>query len=225
MKYPVERGRRCRLSGRYRIIAPFQGNGAKTMRSRGSRGQGQLRIIAGEWRGRRIPVPDADGLRPTGDRVRETLFNWLAPVLPGARCLDLFAGSGALGLEALSRGAAHCDFVEAEPVVAQSLRAALSLLAAGERGAVHAVDALSFLGAGPPGVAGRCDIAFLDPPFGRQLMGESCRLLEARGFLAPEALVYLEYPRGEAPEVPENWVSLREKATGAVAFALYERAA
>jgi 16S rRNA (guanine(966)-N(2))-methyltransferase RsmD len=114
-------------------------------------GQGQVRIIAGEWRGRRLSVATREGLRPTGDRVRETLFNWLAPHVPGARCLDLFAGSGALGIEALSRGAAHCLFVDNDAAVATTLRGELDLLGAGKRATLRRAPAHAVLaGQGGP---------------------------------------------------------------------------
>src|SRR5690606_2647217 len=127
---------------------------------------GAVRIVGGRWRGTRLPVADAEGLRPTPDRVRETLFNWLQPVLPGARVLDLFAGSGALGLEALSRGAREALLVERDPGLAQQLRRAVERLQGGEAVQVVNADALAFLSgyAGPP-----FDIAFVDPPFAQDL--------------------------------------------------------
>lgn len=176
---------------------------------------GEVRIIGGEWRGRRVPVAVASGLRPTADRVRETLFNWLAPVVPGARCLDLFAGTGALGLEALSRGAAATVFVERNGEVARVLEASLARL--GARGArVVATDAQRFLAGAPQPF----DVVFLDPPFGEFALGDLCTLL-ARGWLAAGARVYLEMPGGEAlPPLPPGWELLREKVAGQVRYAL-----
>jgi 16S rRNA (guanine966-N2)-methyltransferase len=188
----------------------------RVKRRQKGRSTSQLRIIAGRWRGRRFGVPEAPGLRPTGDRVRETLFNWLAPLLPGARCLDLFAGSGALGLEALSRGAAHCDFVEREPAVAGALDAVLRELEAGN-GRVHCSDARSFLA----DAADRYDIVFLDPPFSASLLDSCCEQLQQSGRLAGGARIYLECPETHSPEVPVSWECLREKTTGNVRYALY----
>jgi 16S rRNA (guanine966-N2)-methyltransferase len=183
---------------------------------RGAR-SGSVRIIGGRWRGRRVPVADAEALRPTPDRVRETLFNWLAVTLPGARCLDLYAGTGVLGLEALSRGAAEAVFVEQVQAVARQLEQSLAMLAA-RNARVVAADAATFL----QGSAAAFDIVFLDPPYGTGL-GNLCTLL-GRGWLAPGARVYLESSRAEAlPELPAGWQLLREKTAGQVRFALAER--
>ena len=181
-------------------------------------GVGSVRIIAGQWRGTRLPVPDRPGLRPTSDRVRETLFNWLQPVLPGARVLDLFAGSGALGLEAASRGAAHVQLVEADGALAQSLADAAARLDAQGRVAVRRGDALAFLGedAGEP-----WDIAFVDPPFAAGLWPAVLALLPAR--LAADAWMYVESPAGHAPQLPADWALHRESATRDVRYALYRR--
>jgi 16S rRNA (guanine966-N2)-methyltransferase len=176
----------------------------------------RLRIIAGRWRGRRLSFPNLPGLRPTPDRVRETLFNWLAPVLPGARCLDLFAGSGALGIEALSRGAAEVVFVERHPLAVRALRDNLERLPAhGAR--VEPADALDWLR--QPSMP--FEIAFLDPPFGEGLLEPACVALERGGWLAKTAWVYLEGEAGThrlAPPVP--WSVHREKTAGAVAYRL-----
>ena len=181
-------------------------------------GVGSVRIIAGHWRGTRLPVPDRPGLRPTSDRVRETLFNWLQPVLPGARVLDLFAGSGALGLEAASRGAARVQLVEADGPLAQALVDAAARLDAQERVAVRRGDALAFLreDAGEP-----WDIAFLDPPFAAGLWPAVLELLPAR--LAAGAWLYVESPAGHAPNLSADWALHRESATRDVRYALYRR--
>lgn len=178
-------------------------------------GTNTLRIIGGRWRSRQLQFPDQQGLRPTSDRVRETLFNWLQPVVGGARCLDLFAGSGALGLEALSRGASSALFVDSSRPVCDGLRANLRLLAA-EGGEVVAGRALDFL-AGPPTPY---DIVFLDPPFRQQLLGPALERL-ATGWLAPGARVYIEYERelGE-PTLPAGWELLRSKQAGQVRYLL-----
>lgn len=169
-------------------------------------------------RGSRITVPDRPGLRPTPDRVRETLFNWLAPVIEGARCLDLFAGTGALGIEALSRGAAPVDFVEADARLADLLRANLVRLK--QDANVHVVDALRFLARD----ATRYDVVFLDPPFAANLWGDAARALEAHGRLLDSAWIYVESPAGAEPELPRNWALHREGRAGEVRFALYRRA-
>ncbi|MBW7929888.1 MAG: 16S rRNA (guanine(966)-N(2))-methyltransferase RsmD [Gammaproteobacteria bacterium] len=181
---------------------------------------GTLRIIAGEWRGRRVPVGDAAGLRPTPDRIRETLFNWLAPVLPGMHCLDLFAGTGALGLEALSRGAAQACFVEAQPALARALEQALARLGCEPaRARVVRADALQYL-AGPPRAF---DLVFLDPPFGAVDLGRLCTLLDG-GWLADGARIYLEMARSASlPPLPPGWELLREKEAGQVRYALARR--
>jgi len=177
---------------------------------------GRLRIIGGRFRGRKIPVPEHPGLRPTGDRVRETLFNWLQPVIAGARCLDLFAGSGALGFEAASRGAGEVIMVERSERVAGLLRANARTLGASHV-QVHMADALRWL----TGAARPFDLVFLDPPFDQDLLGPSCALLSAGGWLAPAAYIYLETSADRAlPELPAGWSLLRDKRTGQVRYAL-----
>ena len=188
------------------------------MNRRGGR-VNQVRIIAGQWRGRRLEFPDLPELRPTPDRVRETLFNWLAPVLPGARCLDLFAGSGALGIEALSRGAAEVVLVERQPLAVRALRDNLARLKA-ENARVEAVDALAWLR--QPGTP--FEIVLLDPPFGEGLLEPACALLERGGWLAPTAWIYLEAEaEGKRSPLPAAWTMHREKAAGAVAYRLARR--
>ena len=178
---------------------------------------GRVRIVGGRWRGTRLEVPARPGLRPTADRVRETLFNWLMPALPGARVLDLFAGSGALGLEAVSRGAAGAQLVEADPGLARALGDAVARLGAGERVAVHQGDALAFLRA--PGL--RYDIAFVDPPFAAGLWAEVLALLPAR--MSDDAWLYVESPAALAPAPPPGWSLHREGRTREVRYALYRR--
>jgi len=178
-----------------------------------------LRIIGGEWRGRRIRFPGKGGVRPTPDRVRETLFNWLAPTVPGSRCLDLFAGSGALGFEALSRGAEFATFIERDRGNAARLRETVALLAPG-RAAVVQADALAWL-AGPPAAH---DIVFLDPPFDAGLLAESMRLLEAGRWLAGDASVYIEMPAAAGPPpVPAGWNIRRSGRAGEVGYHLARR--
>ncbi len=183
-------------------------------------GAGQIRIIGGQWRGRKLPVPVSAGLRPTTDRVRETLFNWLAPYLPEARCLDCFTGSGALGIEALSRYAEQVTLLELEPAVTRQLTANLQTLKS-TRGKVIQGNALTWL-AGQ--AAEPYDIVFIDPPFRKGLLTETFALLENQGWLATEALIYLECEVEQGtPEVPANWQLHREKVAGQVAYRLYQR--
>ncbi len=176
---------------------------------------GAVRIIGGSWRGRRIAVPAATGLRPTGDRLRETLFNWVAPLVPGSTCLDLFAGTGVLGLEALSRGAAAVVFVERQRDLALALESNLEKLGSGA-GTVANTDAQRYLAAAPRAY----DLVFLDPPFGEFDLGELCTLL-ASGWLNDGARVYLEMPvKTAVPALPPPWQLLREKTAGQVRYAL-----
>ncbi len=181
-----------------------------------SRGQspGKVRIIGGRWRGRRLPVPDLPGLRPTPDRVRETLFNWLGPVVEGARCLDLFAGTGALGLEAASRGAASVTLVESSRPAAAALRQHVQRLGQGVVEVVVA-EALAWL----QGSDRTFDIVLLDPPFGKGLLPRCCELLSQRGWLAPEAHVYMETELAEL-ELPESWRLIRSRKAGNVRYHL-----
>ncbi len=179
----------------------------------------QLRIIGGQWRSRRLEFPNLPGLRPTPDRVRETLFNWLAPALPGARCLDLFAGSGALGIEALSRGAAEVVFVERHPLAVRALRENLARLNARDT-RVEQADALDWLR--QPGRP--FEIVLLDPPFGAGLLEPACTALEQGGWLAPTAWIYLE-AEVELPQLPlpVNWMPYRRQTAGAVTYRLARR--
>jgi 16S rRNA (guanine966-N2)-methyltransferase len=179
---------------------------------------GSLRIIGGRWRGRRIVLPPHADIRPTPDRVRETLFNWLAPVIDGMRCLDLFAGSGALGLEALSRGASESWFVENSKASAAQLSDTLRELECRSAKVVTG-DALGFL----QQQQGHFDLVFLDPPFDGIDLGNLCTLLEA-GWLAPVAYIYLETSRKNSlPAMPATWSTVREKTAGQVRFALAKR--
>jgi 16S rRNA (guanine966-N2)-methyltransferase len=180
---------------------------------------GQVRIIGGRWRGSKLPVADKPGLRPTADRVRETLFNWLQQKLPGARVLDLFAGTGALGFEAASRGAAQAVLIEREPALAANLRASVQRLHAENVEIVHE-DALRWLARAPDI---RFDIAFLDPPFDAALWQPALAALSP--WLAGEAWLYLECPHDAAPVVPADWRLHREGRTREVRYALYRRGA
>jgi 16S rRNA (guanine966-N2)-methyltransferase len=194
-----------------------------------------LRIIGGIWRGRRLRFPPSPEIRPTPDRVRETLFNWLAARVPGARCLDLFAGSGALGLEALSRGAAHVTFVERDLAAAREISARLAEWGS-DAASVEQADARKFLER--PAIA-PFDIVFLDPPFGSTLVAESAVRLEQGGWLSADALIYVECaadagadaPLGArslpaaAPSLPAPWTLLKAKRAGEVGYHLYSSTA
>lgn len=187
-------------------------------RSRSSVGDaGRVRIIAGRHRGRVLRFRSVEGLRPTGDRVRETLFNWLQPFLPGARCLDMFAGSGALGFEAASRGAAHVDMYEHSGDAITVLSDNLQLLGS-DCVSLHAQDVLQM-----PHVAVPYDVVFIDPPFDALLHADAISLLERQQLLANDALVYLEWPgQGGRPATPPHWRCRREKVAGEVGFALFD---
>ena len=179
---------------------------------------GEVRLIGGAWRGSKLPVPALPGLRPTSDRVRETLFNWLHEGLAGARALDLFAGTGALGFEAASRGAASVDLVESAPLAIEALRNAAARLGRDGSGGpvhVHAQPALAFLAAH----AGPWDLVFVDPPFAAGLWSEALSALAPR--LSPLAMVYVESPVEAVPAVPSTWVLRREVRTRDVRAALY----
>jgi 16S rRNA (guanine966-N2)-methyltransferase len=201
----------------------------------------ELRIIAGQWRGRRWRFPEGPDIRPTPDRVRETLFNWLAPHIRGARVLDLFTGSGALGLEALSRGAAHASFVDADAKAIEALRERCTEWSAASREAGSPVgnaefrraDALAFLGGRP---TAPFDIVFLDPPFDAGLWGKVAMRLETGGWLVPEGFIYLEAPAardgaarrrdpaiGLPPGLPAELQPWRDGKAGEVGYHLLRR--
>jgi 16S rRNA (guanine966-N2)-methyltransferase len=195
---------------------------ASSRPSTSSRGQakppGKLRIIGGDFRRRQLPVLDRPGLRPTPDRVRETLFNWLGQALYGKQVLDLFAGTGALGIESLSRGAAEVTFVERDAQVASHIRENLTTLKAAQ-GNVITADALSFVvSPGQP-----MDVVFLDPPFHQDLAADCCSALETHGWLADEAMIYLETEQSLHPTVPANWQLHRETQAGESMARLYRR--
>jgi 16S rRNA (guanine966-N2)-methyltransferase len=180
----------------------------------------QLRIIGGIWRGRKLGFPDIDGLRPTGDRIRETLFNWLAPEIQGARCLDVFAGSGALGVEALSRGAAASVMIERDAKAAVQLRTNLDLLKA-DKGQVINADALSLLQRGNQDEP--FHIVFVDPPFKLDFWQAVIDSLEAGNWLADDATIYIESRRDVNYQAPLNWQLHRDKHTGQVSYRLFYR--
>lgn len=179
---------------------------------------GRIRIIGGSLRNSRLEVPERPGLRPTPERARETLFNWLAPMIDGARALDLCAGTGALGIEALSRGASTVQFVEPDATVAAALRANLARLRIAA-GSVATTTAQDFL----RGPAQPFDLVLLDPPFALGLWPVLARALEQGGWLAARSWIYVESPADVAPELPAAWLLHREGRAGEVRFALYRR--
>jgi 16S rRNA (guanine966-N2)-methyltransferase len=181
---------------------------------------GVVRIIGGRWRGTRLPVPDVPGLRPSGDRSRETLFNWLQAHIRGARCADLFAGSGALGLEAASRGACSVVLIEQSELAARHLRKAVERLDADIVECVHG-DALGWLSEAG---TGSLDLVFLDPPFGSGLDTRAIALIDQRGIVAEGGFVYLESPRDQPATVPPSgWDTWREKMLGEVRMQLFRK--
>ena len=185
--------------------------------SSASGGRNSVRIIGGGWRGRRVSFPDIPGLRPTPDRVRETLFNWLQERIAGARCLDLFAGSGALGLEALSRGAKELVFVEQAVAAARALQEQLIRFGGQARAQVVQMGAARYLRSVPQAF----DIVFLDPPFGRDALAEYVPMLDEGQWLKPGALVYLENEKkAGAPPLPAHWQLLKSKSAGEVGYHL-----
>ncbi|MCB6145382.1 16S rRNA (guanine(966)-N(2))-methyltransferase [Providencia rettgeri] len=180
---------------------------------------GQIRIIGGKWRGRKLPVRDSEGLRPTTDRIKETLFNWLMPIIRDARCLDCFAGSGSLGFEALSRFAETVTFIELDKHNAQLLTENKTRLQADNATIVNH-NSLNFLSqAGTP-----FDVVFIDPPFRKGLLNETIQLLEKNQWLAEESWIYVE-SEAESPltDIPANWQLHREKIAGQVAYRLFIR--
>lgn len=181
---------------------------------------GKLRIIGGMWRSRFLQVADLPGLRPTTDRVRETLFNWLQNDVPGAHCLDLFAGSGALSFESASRGAASVTMIENQRQAAEVLSANIRDLKA-EAMQLLQCDALNWLS--KPAVT-KYDVVFIDPPFDSDYLSQACELLESNQYLAEFACIYLEMNRKQdLPILPENWNVVRQKKAGQVGYYLVRR--
>jgi len=184
-----------------------------------ARDHGRLRIIAGKWRSRKLVFPDQENLRPTPDRVRETLFNWLQADVPGSVCLDLFAGSGALGLEAASRGAGEVILVEKDSDASAALAQNIAMLEAGNIQLVTD-DALSWLEQS----GRRYDIVFLDPPYKSGLLGQCCDLLESGKNLAENAKIYIEHALGDEDiDIPDNWDCVKNKSAGQVSYKLFSR--
>lgn len=182
---------------------------------------GQIRIIAGKHKGRKLPVLMAEGLRPTTDRVKETVFNWLMPYIHQANCLDCFAGSGSLGFEAMSRGADQVTLVELNRNAAKQLQANKELIKADNVTVINA-DALSFLKENVSESKQKAfDLVFIDPPFRKQLVEQTAQLLNRYG-LAEDALIYVEMEAESSQVIPTNWQLLKEKVTGQVIYQLYQ---
>ena len=183
-----------------------------------------LRIIGGQWRGRKLHFIEEPGLRPTGDRVRETLFNWLTPNIAGSRCLDLFAGTGALGLECLSRGAAQVWLLEKCTRTAAMLANNLKLLGA-RQGKLVKTEAIKWLLNDSKSIlsSASIDIAFIDPPFADQLWEPAMEGLEAADVLAIDAQIYIETTSQQVLPFPSRWEPLHEKTAGNVCYRLYRR--
>jgi len=181
--------------------------------------QGVIRIIGGEWRGRKLKVPSIPHLRPTPDRVRETLFNWLAPMIAGANCLDAFAGSGALGFEAISRGASQVVMVDESVVVVKLLREEAEMLKTTKAEIYRASLPTQLKIPAKP-----FDIVFLDPPYQANLLLPCCVFLEEQNFLADEAYIYLEaHEKMAESDLPANWQIMKSKRAGQVAYHLVRR--
>jgi len=181
----------------------------------------QVRIIAGKWRSRKISFPDHEGLRPSPARVRETLFNWLQSDIKGAACLDLFAGSGALAVEACSRGAKHATCLEFDSETAASIQKNIERLNANEIILLQQ-NALVFLKNNKTN--NKYDVVFLDPPFKENLLDTSIALLESNSWLTTRALIYIESDQPlERYSLPQNWMLVKQKKAGHVYYGLCQR--
>ena len=200
-----------------RSAGKHKGSRGKSQQARGR--DGQVRIIAGRWRGSRLQVPDLVGLRPSGDRTRETLFNWLQARLPGADCLDLFAGSGALGFEAASRGAGKVLMLDSQAGAIEVIEAARERLEAANTVVIHA-DAWVWL----QSCAESFDIIFVDPPFADDLHQRAIDLLLDQGLLRPGGLLYVEVPHGTRLTPAFPLVVHKEKRIGDVVLYLFRNA-
>ena len=177
---------------------------------------GQFRVIGGQWKGRKLKFFEVEGLRPSLDRVRETVFNWLHGEVRGARCLDLFAGSGAIGIEALSRGAAHVDFVELNKKASRQLETNLGLLEADDGDVWHQDANLFLANQHQP-----YDIIFLDPPFHKGLAQEIVSKLAQTNFIQQDTLIYLEIEQDLELKLPDSWELLKDKKAGQLQYRLY----
>ncbi|MCE2597340.1 16S rRNA (guanine(966)-N(2))-methyltransferase RsmD [Motilimonas cestriensis] len=183
---------------------------------------GQIRIIAGQWRGRKLPVKDLEGLRPTTDRVKETVFNWLAMDIREANCLDCFSGSGSLAFEALSRYASTAVLIEKDKLAAKQLETNLAAVKA-SNGKVVCTDSLAYLS---KPANQQFDIVFVDPPFRKGLLEPCCEQLESNNWLSMNALIYIEREKElTQPKLPFNWQLIKDKTAGQVIYQVYQRQA
>jgi len=188
------------------------------IKNKNKKSTNQLRIIAGQWRGRKLEFADGEGLRPTMDRIRETLFNWLQGDITGARCLDLFTGSGALGFEALSRGAAEVVMIDTNQQAIRMIQQNLDLLSV-DNAQLLQMDAQQFLKNGA--MDQTFDIVFLDPPFNQQLIQPFCHYLQASGCLSEQSMVYIEMEKNnKLTDLPAGWGVTKEKKAGQLAYYL-----
>ncbi len=198
------------------MLTPRRNTSPESLRAEAAR-SGKVRIIGGNLRNSRLPVLDRGGLRPTPDRVRETLFNWLAPELEGARCLDLYAGSGVLGIEALSRGAEWVELVESERDLAANLGDQIARLQVEDRSRVRASPCATYLRDTP---AQPFDVVFLDPPYAADAWFAALAVLATPAWLRPGGLVYVEWPHPHRPELPQEFSWWRESRASAVGYGL-----
>jgi len=188
------------------------------MAKQSNKSTNKLRIIGGQWRSRQLPFPDVQGLRPTTDRVRETVFNWLMPYLPGANVLDVFAGSGALGFEALSREADNAVLLEKDSKAAKMLKENTALLKANAQ--VFQTDSLNWLQTCDT----QFDVIFLDPPFNKGLLPNCIETIESKGLLADKGWIYIESEADLSElNIPSNWHMHRDKKAGQVKLRLFQK--
>ena len=188
-------------------------------RRNNSKNRGKVRITSGEWKNRNLEVPDIDGLRPTSERVRETLFNWLMPSIHKSVCLDLFAGSGSLGFEALSRGARHCTFVEKSKLAFRQIKTTRTILNAMNSEA-HNCDAIDFLSSVHNH---NFNLVFLDPPFSDDYLISSIESIHEYQLVSSGGYIYIEFNKNnDLSDLPDNWSVIRKKIYGNVCFILIE---
>jgi len=182
-----------------------------------------IRIIAGQWRGRRLPVLNYSGLRPTTDRVRETLFNWLMHDISGSKCLDVFAGTGVLGLECLSRGAEFVQFIESNKQALNSIQNSIEILNSEKKSDTLFINADANLILEKSSTT-TFDIVFLDPPFNEDLIELSASLLEENSWLSDQAIIYIECDIKRSDiKLPSNWMRFKSDKVGQSAYSLYKR--
>lgn len=182
---------------------------------------GKVRIIGGKWRSRQLQFPSINALRPTPDAVRETVFNWLAPTIRGRTCLDLYAGSGALGFEAVSRGAQRAFLIENNPKAAKALHSNQQKIDSGKQINITTCAALHYLST----TKETFDLVFLDPPFASDELEKACYQLQKHGLIAAKGLIYIEHACDyEKRYLPDNWIKLKTSERGGVSCTLYETA-